>query len=189
MHNPTDRITHTTAFVTPVVEHWLEREIAQWVHHGGSIRRPIAPWANALTTEIPLAPWLHGVLFCKGATRGSNKSMCVAIYRILPEFTIIVQLVKLFINCHIRESFQTVLVVDALLIWKWTLPVYKKLMEIFWQTDRTRGYWPKCFDKLAEVFQAYPFQGRRASATILTRGFISRMMSVFQGKQTMNSKV
>ena len=32
MHHPTDRITHTTAFVTPVVDHWLEREIAQWVH-------------------------------------------------------------------------------------------------------------------------------------------------------------
>ena len=31
MHHPTDRITHTTTFVTPVVEHWLEREIAQWV--------------------------------------------------------------------------------------------------------------------------------------------------------------
>ena len=31
MHHPTDRITHTTAFVAPVVEHWLEREIAQWV--------------------------------------------------------------------------------------------------------------------------------------------------------------
>ena len=29
---PTDRIAHTTAFVTPVVEHRLEREIAQWVH-------------------------------------------------------------------------------------------------------------------------------------------------------------
>ena len=41
MHHPTDRITHTTTFVTPVVEHWLEREIAQWVHHEGSIRRPI----------------------------------------------------------------------------------------------------------------------------------------------------
>ena len=27
-----DRIAHTTAFVTPVVVHWLEREIAQWVH-------------------------------------------------------------------------------------------------------------------------------------------------------------
>ena len=24
---PTDRITHTTAFVTPVVEHWLEQKI------------------------------------------------------------------------------------------------------------------------------------------------------------------
>ena len=31
MHHPTDRITHTTAFVTPVMEHWLEREIAQWM--------------------------------------------------------------------------------------------------------------------------------------------------------------
>ena len=32
MHHPTDMIAHTTSFVTPVVEHWLEREIAQWVH-------------------------------------------------------------------------------------------------------------------------------------------------------------
>ena len=32
MHHPTDRIAHTTAFVTPVVKHWLEREKAQWVH-------------------------------------------------------------------------------------------------------------------------------------------------------------
>ena len=28
----TDRIAHTTAFVTPVVEHWLEQEIDQWVY-------------------------------------------------------------------------------------------------------------------------------------------------------------
>ena len=32
MHHPTDRITHTTAFVTTVMEHGLERKIAQWVH-------------------------------------------------------------------------------------------------------------------------------------------------------------
>ena len=31
MHHPIDRMVYTTAFVTPVVEHWLEREIAQWV--------------------------------------------------------------------------------------------------------------------------------------------------------------
>ena len=29
MHHPTDRITHTTAFVTTVVEYWLEREIGK----------------------------------------------------------------------------------------------------------------------------------------------------------------
>ena len=41
-HHPTERITHTMTFVTPVVKDWLEREIAQWVHQEGSIRRPIA---------------------------------------------------------------------------------------------------------------------------------------------------
>ena len=29
MHHPTDRITHTRALVTPVVDHWLERESTQ----------------------------------------------------------------------------------------------------------------------------------------------------------------
>ena len=44
MHHLIDRIAHTTAFATPVVEHWLEREIAQWFHHHeGLIRQPIAP--------------------------------------------------------------------------------------------------------------------------------------------------
>ena len=52
MHHPTDRITHTTAFVTPVVEHWLEREIAQWVHHEGSIRQPIAPRQTSHEAEM-----------------------------------------------------------------------------------------------------------------------------------------
>ena len=38
MHQPTYRIAHTTAFVAPVVEHWLEREIAlkrgeECLHH------------------------------------------------------------------------------------------------------------------------------------------------------------
>ena len=39
---------HITAFVTPVVEHWLEREIAQWVHPMND--------RSALTTELHLAP-------------------------------------------------------------------------------------------------------------------------------------
>ena len=50
MDHPTDRIAHTA-----VVEHWLElemaqyvREIAQCVHHEGTIWWPITPWADAL---------------------------------------------------------------------------------------------------------------------------------------------
>ena len=34
VHHSIDRIAHTTAFGTPV----MEREIAQWVHHEGLIR-------------------------------------------------------------------------------------------------------------------------------------------------------
>ena len=34
---------HIPRLLLPVLEHWLEREIAQWVHHEGSIRRLIAP--------------------------------------------------------------------------------------------------------------------------------------------------
>ena len=41
-------IEHTTAFVTLVVEHWLELEIAQWIHLQGSIWWPIAPRADSL---------------------------------------------------------------------------------------------------------------------------------------------
>ena len=36
------------AFVTPVVEHWLEREISQWVHTMKD--------RSALTMELHLAP-------------------------------------------------------------------------------------------------------------------------------------
>ena len=37
MHHSTDRIAHTTACVTPVVEHWLEREIALWLYGIGHV--------------------------------------------------------------------------------------------------------------------------------------------------------
>ena len=33
-----DRTVHTTAVGTLVMEHWLEREISQWVHHEGLIQ-------------------------------------------------------------------------------------------------------------------------------------------------------
>ena len=45
MHHPTERIAHTTAFVTPVVEHWLERDNSSMgPPHDGSILR-LLPWS------------------------------------------------------------------------------------------------------------------------------------------------
>ena len=63
MHHPTDRIAHTTAFVTPVVEHWLEREIAQWVHpmkdrsdDPSHHERTLLPWSYISLLEETLLP-------------------------------------------------------------------------------------------------------------------------------------
>ena len=42
-----NRITHTS-LVTPVVEHRLEQQIAQWIHHEGSNKWPITPQVYAL---------------------------------------------------------------------------------------------------------------------------------------------
>ena len=33
MHHPTDMIARTTSFVKPVVEHWLEQEIAYYLQY------------------------------------------------------------------------------------------------------------------------------------------------------------
>ena len=43
MQHPTDRITHTTTFVTPVVEDWLEQEIA--------IKKPIRGMLKLVLTR------------------------------------------------------------------------------------------------------------------------------------------
>ena len=53
------RITHTTAFVIPKVEHWLEQEITQLFHHEGSIRRPITPWATSRSFFSEKNPMAH----------------------------------------------------------------------------------------------------------------------------------
>ena len=53
MHHPTDRITHTTAFVTPVAGNWLEREVAEWVE-------------NQITVPVKLAVRIFGPKVNKG---------------------------------------------------------------------------------------------------------------------------
>ena len=73
MHHPRDRITHTTEFDIAVVDHWLKREIAQCVHHEGSIRRPISPRVNALNTELHLAP-----IYYSDVRSGQVRSECLA---------------------------------------------------------------------------------------------------------------
>ena len=50
MHYPTDRIAHTTTFVTPIVEHWLEREIVLYM---------IMSHIYIVRTEITHCLYLH----------------------------------------------------------------------------------------------------------------------------------
>ena len=48
LDHPTDKTAQTPAFVIPVVEHWVERQIAQSVHHDGSIRISIVLSSDAI---------------------------------------------------------------------------------------------------------------------------------------------
>ena len=68
MHNPIDRIVHTTAFVTSVVDHWLEQEITQWVHHEGASSHTIAKW---LYLSWPKTFWKLSVQ----CTQGHNEKL------------------------------------------------------------------------------------------------------------------
>ena len=59
MHFSIDRTVHTTAFDKPVVDHWLERKIAQTA--AGSTEKdrsdnPTASKAGTLSTELHPAP-------------------------------------------------------------------------------------------------------------------------------------
>ena len=64
MHNPTDRIAHTTAFVTPVVEHWLESfqsVLHDWCNKGRGMYYPV-----------------RGMMHIKEPLLLIGKSICVA---------------------------------------------------------------------------------------------------------------
>ena len=86
----THRITHTTTFVTPVVEHWLEREIAQWVdsmkdrsddplHHERtllprsyiSLHMALSAHSELTSPAAPVEPWASGRWLwpCRGWSR------------------------------------------------------------------------------------------------------------------------
>ena len=51
MHHSTERTAHITAFGNPVVEDWLEHEIAKCINREESIRRHITPPADALPRD------------------------------------------------------------------------------------------------------------------------------------------
>ena len=71
VHLTTDRIIHTTAFVTVVVEHWLEREIAQWVN-------PMKDRSDDPPHhERTLLPRSHISLTC--VCQGMYKCVCVCV--------------------------------------------------------------------------------------------------------------
>ena len=55
MHHPTGSITHHGLCYTSRRALAGTRNSSMCPPHEGSIRRPIAPWANALTTELHLA--------------------------------------------------------------------------------------------------------------------------------------
>ena len=112
MHHPTDRIAHTTAFVTPVVEHWLEREIAQWVHHMKD--RSDDPSHH----ERPLLPRSYMSLLLHRNER-RIKEVCVHTYECMYIYLSICLSIYLFIYLFIYLLLLLLLLVLLLLLFLW----------------------------------------------------------------------
>ena len=97
------RISHTTAFVTPFVEHWLEREIAQWVlyegvdptthrtmsersNHGATSRSGHNEWqtqVNISRARLASRNRTSVCFFTENRARLSPSSGCIAAFDIL----------------------------------------------------------------------------------------------------------
>ena len=79
VHHPTDKIAHTTTFVIPVMEHWLEREIAQWVHpmkdrsdDSSHHERTLLPRSYILLLSLSESPmcWTSRAYICQSPGSG-----------------------------------------------------------------------------------------------------------------------
>ena len=72
MQHPRDRIAHTMAFVIPVVEHWLEREIKNRCNlHAPLILRPVSLYKTSIT-----APEVEKVLIvCNLDVKSSSNEL------------------------------------------------------------------------------------------------------------------
>ena len=103
MHHPTDRITHTTAFVTPVVEHWLGREIAQWVFIIENFTTEVFKANSAKSDISSYGPFCCNLLlfdlkaFCNAPVIQVFVSVCNAFYKQM----FLIQLIILDHNRHL----------------------------------------------------------------------------------------
>ena len=78
MHHPIDRITHTMAFVTPVVEHWLERENAELLL-GAPVVRYCVLFFGGMKFDLFLTS--NSSLFSSTSKHSSNRN-CLSIYNV-----------------------------------------------------------------------------------------------------------
>ena len=71
--------------------------------HEGSIRRPIAPWANALTTELHLAPDISQSLsICPSS--GSDSNLVLILYECIYVcmYVLMYDYINVFFVCRVR---------------------------------------------------------------------------------------
>ena len=62
MHSPIDMMAIKTAFGTQVVEHWLEREIAQWVNISLVPTRSKIVFNDINYIMLPVSSYFKGAL-------------------------------------------------------------------------------------------------------------------------------
>ena len=64
MHHPTDMIVYVTAYIPQFVDHWMEQEVAQWVHQAEWFDDPPRRDRRS-STELHLAGSCSGGVMCR----------------------------------------------------------------------------------------------------------------------------
>ena len=77
------KITHTTAFITPVVEHWLEREITQWVQPTKDQSIDPSHHEQTLLPQSYISPLKQDMLPTKTTMLPTDKPECETVIKIL----------------------------------------------------------------------------------------------------------
>ena len=105
LYTPSHKTTHTTAFVTPVVENWLERDCFVFFSQQYSARKPDA--SDHDSTDQVGVPICHGLCFSQHSKHAHLRHDCSKRWRLVQCMFLFVVCLFVFCCCSTSSSLSS----------------------------------------------------------------------------------